>query len=50
MLQNQKVAKMPVLLNSIQALIQDTISPDSLQQANAHIKQLALLNFLAAAL
>ena len=50
MLQNQKIAKMPVLLTSIQAFIQDTISVDAMQQANAHLKQIALLNFLAAAL
>jgi hypothetical protein len=41
---------MPVLLTSIQAFIQDTISVDAMQHANAHVKQIALLNFLAAAL
>lgn len=41
---------MPVLLSQVQALIQDTISADAMQQSNYHLKQLALLQFLAAAL
>jgi len=50
MLRNQKIAKMPLLVNSIQALIQDTISADMLTQSNYHLKQTALMQFLAAAL
>ena len=34
---------MPLLLVGIQALIEDTISADAIQQANFHLKQLSLL-------
>ena len=41
---------MPLLLQSIQALIQDTISVDVMSTTTGNYKQIALLNFLAAAL
>ena len=50
MLQNQKIAKMPVLLSQIQSLVQEAITEDAMAEANSHQKHLQLLNFLAAAL
>ncbi len=50
MLQNQKIAKMPVLLTQVQSLVQDSISEDAMAEVNSHQKHLQLLNFLAAAL
>ena len=41
---------MPVLLNEVQRLIEENISPDAVQAMNAAVKHLALLNFLAGAL
>ena len=50
MLQNQKIAKMPVLLSQIQSLVQEAITEDAMAEANSYQKHLQLLNFLAAAL